>query len=112
MVVEGGLNDYDQSAAAIEHGFRALMGDLAGHHVVVVGPADAPSRTHAVPRVEAVLEALSREYGVPYVATSDLDLAYLADRLHLTDAGHRAFGDAVAERITAVTPARPAVLVG
>ncbi|PKH37812.1 acyl-CoA thioesterase-1 [Nocardioides alpinus] len=111
VVVEGGLNDYDQSAAAIDRGFRGLMADLAAQHVVVVGPADAPARTRAVPRVEGLLEALCREYGVPYVSTSDLDLAYLEDDLHLTDAGHREFGDAVAERIAAVTATRPAVLV-
>ena len=110
VVVEGGLNDYDQPAAAIEVGFRDLMADLAGHPVVVVGPADAPSRTRAVPRVDALLARLAQEYGVPYVRTSDLDLAYLDDRLHLTEAGHREFGDAVAERIAALTPARPAVL--
>ena len=110
VVVEGGLNDYDQAPAAIEDGFRALMADLAGQHVVVVGPADAPARTRAVPRVESLLEDLSREYGVPYVATSDLELSYLADDLHLTDGGHRIFGEAVAERIAAATPARPAVL--
>ena len=40
----------------------------------------------------------------------DLDLAYLADRLHLTAGGHRDFGDAVADRIATLTPARPAVL--
>ena len=42
------------------------------------------------------------KYGVPYVTTTDLDLPYLEDRLHLTPAGHRAFGDAVAERIAAL----------
>lgn len=110
VVVEGGLNDHDQPAAAVERGFRALMAVLAGQHVVIVGPAAAPARAHAVPRVEALLQDLSAEYGVPYVATSDLDLSYLADRLHLTDAGHREFGTAVAERIATVTPARPAVL--
>ena len=110
VVVEGGLNDHDQPAAAIDRGFRNLMADLAGHHVVVVGPAAAPSRARAVPRVDALLEALSREYDVPYVATSDLDLSFSEDRLHLTEAGHRAFGDAVAERIAAVQPTRPAVL--
>jgi acyl-CoA thioesterase-1 len=110
VVVEGGLNDYDQPAAAIDTGFRDLMSDLSGHPVVVVGPADAPSRTRAVPRVDALLARLAQEYGVPYVRTSDLDLAYLNDRLHLTAAGHREFGEAVAERIAAVSPAKPAVL--
>ena len=110
VVVEGGLNDYDQPAAAITAGFRDLMADLAGHRVVVVGPASAPSRWRAVPRVDALLAGLSREYGVPYVGTSDLELDYLTDRLHLTEGGHRELGEAVAERIAAVEPARPAVL--
>ena len=110
VVVEGGLNDHDQPAAAIDRGFRALMADLAGHEVVLVGPADAPSRSRAVPRVDALLARLAAEYGVPYVRTSDLDLAYLDDRLHLTADGHREFGDAVADRIAALTPTRPAVL--
>ncbi|HEV2797414.1 MAG TPA: SGNH/GDSL hydrolase family protein [Nocardioides sp.] len=109
VLVEGGLNDHDQPAAAIDRGFRDLMADLAGHQVVVVGPADAPSRSRAVPRVDALLAGLAAEYGVPYVRTSDLDLAYLGDRLHLTAGGHREFGDAVADRIAALTPARPAV---
>lgn len=111
VVVQGGLNDYDQPASAIEQGFRGLMADLAAHRVVIVGPADAPLRSGAVPRVEDVLARLSAEYDVPFVATSDVDLSYLADRLHLTDAGHREFGTAVAERIAAVTPTRPAVIV-
>lgn len=109
VVVEGGLNDYDQPATAIEHGFRTLMAELADQQVVVVGPADAPARSRAVPRVDALLATLSAEYGVPYVATSDLELSYLSDQLHLTDAGHRTFGEAVAERIAAVQPARPSV---
>lgn len=110
VVVEGGLNDFDQPGAAITRGFRDLMADLAGHRVVVVGPADAPARTRAVPRVDARLGRLSAAYGVPYVPTSDLELDYLEDRLHLTEDGHRDFGAAVAERIAGVVPARPAVL--
>ena len=108
VVVQGGLNDHDQTPSAIARGFRDLMADLTGHRVVVVGPADAPARSRAVPRVDAQLEALSRDHGVPYVSTDDLELAFLADRLHLSAAGHRAFGDAVAVRIAAVRPARPA----
>ena len=42
VVVEGGLNDYDQPASATERGFRDLMRALAGQHVVVVGPASRP----------------------------------------------------------------------
>jgi acyl-CoA thioesterase I len=110
VVVEGGLNDFDQPDAAIERGFRDLMADLAGHPVVVVGPADAPSRTRAVPRVDARLSDLSDAYGVPYVSTSDLQLDYLGDRLHLTEDGHREFGEAVAARIADLEPARPAVV--
>jgi acyl-CoA thioesterase-1 len=86
------------------------MADLAGARVVVVGPATAPLRAGAVPRVDERLEVLADLYGVPYVRTSDLDLDYLGDRLHLTEGGHREFGDVVAERIAATTPARPAVI--
>jgi len=102
VVVEGGLNDVDQPAAAIEAGFTRLMDRLAGQRVVVVGPAAAPSRERWVPRVDALLARLSAAHGVPYIATDDLRLPYLGDRLHLTPAGHRAFGDAVAERLAAL----------
>jgi len=110
VVVEGGLNDYDQPAAAIDRGFRDLMADLAGQRVVVVGPASAPVRAGAVPRVDGLLASLSEQYGVPYVQTSDLDLDYLDDRLHLTEGGHEEFGRTVAERIATVSPRRPVVL--
>jgi acyl-CoA thioesterase-1 len=110
VVVEGGLNAYDQPARAIARGFRNLMAALAGQHVVIVGPATAPLRARAVPRVDDRLEVLADLYGVPYVRTSDLDLAYLDDRLHLTEDGHREFGDAVAERLADVTPTRRALL--
>lgn len=110
VVVEGGLNDFNQPAGDIERGFRDLMRGLAGQHVVVVGPASAPQRAAAVPRVDELLTQLCKEYGVPYVATSDLDLSYLDDLLHLTEDGHQEFGDAVAERLAGVTPTRPAVL--
>ena len=110
VVVEGGLNDYDQPARAIDRGFRELMADLAGSRVVIVGPATAPLRAGAVPRVDERLAVLADLYGVPYVRTSDLDLDYLDDRLHLTEGGHREFGDAVADRLADVAPARPALL--
>ena len=99
VLVQGGLNDHDQSAASIIVGFHRLMPALAGHRVVVVGPASAPSRLSSVPRVDRTLAALAREYAVPYVRTSGWRLPYLADRLHLTAEGHRMFGDAVAREL-------------
>jgi acyl-CoA thioesterase-1 len=72
------------------------MGELEGYRVVVVGPALAPSRAGAVPRVDALLASLAERSGVAYVRTSDLALTYLDDDLHLTSSGHRTFGDAVA----------------
>jgi acyl-CoA thioesterase I len=96
VVVEGGLNDFDQPPAAIRAGFRRLMVELEGHPVVVVGPVAAPSRASAVPRVDGLLASLARKYDVAYVRTSHLDLRYLSDQLHLTPAGHAALGDFVA----------------
>jgi len=99
VVVEGGLNDYDQPDADIRAGFARLMRELRGHRVVVVGPATAPSRARAVPHVDALLASLSQRYDVAYVSTTSLDLPYLDDRLHLTPAGHAQFGDYVASRL-------------
>jgi len=102
VVIEGGLNDFDRTRAEIRAGFARVMRAASSYRVVVVGPATAPSRAAAVPRVDRLLRHLSGKYDVPYVSTADLDLPYLDDRLHLTDAGHQAFGDAVAERIAAL----------
>lgn len=99
VVVEGGLNDVGQSSAGITAGFQRLVRELDGQRVVVVGPALAPSRAGGVPRVDRLLAALSARRGIPYVRTSGLTLPYLGDELHLTAAGHRAFGDAVARAI-------------
>jgi acyl-CoA thioesterase-1 len=68
--------------------------------VVVVGPASAPSRSREVPRIDALLARLSARHGVQYVRMSGETFPYLPDRLHLTPAGQRAFGDLVAARIT------------
>ena len=75
------------------------MTELDGRADVVVGPVTAPSRAGAVPRVDALLASLAGEHDVPYVRTSDLELSYLSDGLHLTPAGHAAFGDFVAAEI-------------
>ncbi len=102
LVIEGGLNDFDRSRAEIRAGFARVMAYAAPYRTVVVGPAMAPSRADAVPRVDRLLAHLSDKYGVPYLSMVDLELPYLPDRLHLQPAGHRTFGDAVAERIAAL----------
>jgi acyl-CoA thioesterase-1 len=102
MVVEGGLNDFDQSDAAITAGFERLMRVLEGRRVVVVGPVLAPARSRSVPHVDRLLEGLVAEAGASYVDTTGLSLAFLDDRLHLTEAGHRELGRYVAEQIAAL----------
>lgn len=103
VVVQGGLNDFDRTNAEIREGFARLMAAVAAARsvadVVVVGPAAAPARAPYVERIDAVLARLSHRYGVHYLSTRDLELAYLDDSLHLTPEGHVAFGDAVRERI-------------
>ena len=95
VVVQGGLNDFDQSDAQIASGFVQLMEELEGRDVVVVGPVTAPSRAGAVPRVDRLLARLARASGTPYLRASRLDLPYSDDRLHLTPAGHRMLGQYV-----------------
>ena len=99
VVVEGGLNDYDQPQAAVRAGFRRLMAELRGQHVLVVGPPDAPARLAAARRVDLLLRAESARARVDYLPTTAHDFSYLSDHLHLTPAGHRAFGDLVATAV-------------
>lgn len=99
LVVEGGLNDVDQPDASIAAGFRRVLAQAGDRPVLVVGPASAPARAALVPDVDGLLERLSAQHGVAYLRTSHLDLPYLDDGLHLTEAGHRAFGDAVAAAV-------------
>lgn len=102
VVVEGGLNDVDQSDEAIRAGFDRLMTRLRGQRVVIVGPPSAPARAAAVPRVDDLLAGLAGQYGAAYVRTSGWALSYLDDGLHLTSAGHRTFGDNVALALAAL----------
>jgi acyl-CoA thioesterase-1 len=99
VIVEGGLNDFDRPAAEIRSGVRRVLASFAGTPVVMVGPASAPSRRRGVQRVDGLLAAEAARAGVRYVSTTDLALPYLPDRLHLTAAGHREFGDFVATAI-------------
>lgn len=100
VVVEGGLNDYDQSLADLEAGFARLMRVLDGRQVLVVGPPPAPERPRAdVEAVDVALARLAAAHQVAYLRMIDLDLTYLDDDLHPDPAGHRVFGDRVAERV-------------
>ena len=84
-------------------GSSALLAAVAGHRLVVVGPAGAPSRAAYVDRVDALLAELSARHGVAYLSALDVDLDYLDDRLHLTPAGHAVFGDWVAAGVRGAT---------
>jgi len=98
VVVEGGLNDTDQPDAAIRTGFEALLRVLEERRVervVVVGPAPAPARGDAVPRVDRLLAALAAAAGTEYVSAAAWELGYLPDGLHPDTDGHREFGDLV-----------------
>ncbi|MFT4264419.1 MAG: SGNH/GDSL hydrolase family protein [Nocardioides sp.] len=100
VIVEGGLNDYDQSHAAVKAGFERLLTRLAGKDVVIVGPAPAPRRLRGAQRVDRWLAALAAKHDVRYLSAIHLRLPYLQDRLHLTAAGHRQFGDWVAAHLS------------
>jgi acyl-CoA thioesterase I len=99
VVIEGGLNDVDQPDADIRAGFRSLIHELSGRRVVVVGPPLAPLRADGARHVDRLLRAESRQAGVHYVSMVNRRFPYLDDDLHLTPAGHRAFGEVVARAI-------------
>jgi acyl-CoA thioesterase-1 len=100
VVVEGGLNDYDQPIAALADGFDRLMGALAGRRVLVVGPPPAPERpAGTVATVDAELARLAAAHATPYLSLVGLELTYQHDRLHPDAAGQRVFGDAVATQV-------------
>lgn len=99
VVVEGGLNDVRYSDGQITAGFDELAEVLDGQRVLVVGPAAAPERAEGARHVDDLLARLSAAHDVGYLSTIDLDLAYLDDGVHLTPAGHQAFGDAVRDAV-------------
>ncbi len=105
VVVEGGLNDADQPSADLEAGFRRLMRTLGGAPVLVVGPPPAPLLPYAdVAAVDATLARLTAVSGSAYLSMLDVDLSYQSDRLHPDAAGHRVFGDRVAQRVRELLP--------
>lgn len=100
VVVEGGLNDADQSPADLSAGYVRLVEALGDRPVLVVGPPPAPLLPYdAVAAVDARLAALAASRGTPYLSMLDAELTYQPDRLHPDPAGHRVFGDRVAERV-------------
>jgi acyl-CoA thioesterase I len=99
VVVEGGLNDTDQPESAVRAGFRTLISELGGRPVLVVGPPPAPLRADGARRVDALLRDESARAGVHYLSMADRIFPYLDDDLHLTPAGHRAFGSIVADAV-------------
>jgi acyl-CoA thioesterase-1 len=95
VLMQGGLNDFDVSTDVVRGDVEQTLRRLEGQRVVVVGPAAAPRRADGAARVDALLAEVTAAADVPYLSTAEWELDYLPDLLHLTPAGHAAFGDAV-----------------
>lgn len=103
VVVEGGLNDHDQPIADVEAGAQRLLDSLGTTPALLVGPPVVPDRSReAVEEVDATLARVAAERDVAYLSMLEADLSLLEDRLHPDPAGHRRFGDLVAERVEAL----------
>ncbi|WP_165872868.1 SGNH/GDSL hydrolase family protein [Nocardioides jejuensis] len=101
VILQGGLNEYDRPSQAVRDGVRRVLAHLADRgipmrDVVIVGPVAAPARAAEMPRVDGVLADEAAREHVRYLSVTGLELPYLHDRLHLTEAGHEEFGRAVA----------------
>lgn len=99
VVIEGGLNDFDQPDADIRAGFRQVLAEVGHRRVLVVGPPPAPLRGARAAHVDAVLRGEAARSGTPYLSMIGEHFGYLPDRLHLTRSGHRQFGALVAARL-------------
>lgn len=99
VLVEGGLNDFDQPLARIEAGYRHLLAELAGRRVVLVGPARAPARATGAERVDAILRRETARTGTPYVSMLRYAFSYLPDGVHLTAGSQELFGAIVADHL-------------
>ena len=102
VVLQGGLNEYDVPNAEVRKGLVEALHELVGQRVVMVGPPMAPRRAYAVGRVDTLLARVAERRGIPYVRTTSWSLSYLPDELHLTPAGHTAFGDGVEDAILTI----------
>ncbi|WP_370248037.1 SGNH/GDSL hydrolase family protein [Nocardioides sp.] len=108
VVVQGGLNDWDQPETEVAAGLRRTAQALQGHRVVLVGPphVDVPEIDAEVPRLDALLRRLAGEVGWRYLPMTAVDLDFV-DRLHPDVAGHTRFGDRVARGIADLVGAAP-----
>jgi acyl-CoA thioesterase-1 len=103
IVVEGGLNDADQPLADLDAGYERLMRALGDRPVLVVGPPAVPLLPYDdVAAVDARLAELTASHGAPYLSMLGTTLTFQPDRLHPDAAGHRVFGDRVAEQVRAL----------
>jgi acyl-CoA thioesterase I len=104
LVVQGGLNDYRSSHTEIADAARQLYAhlrrQLPATRVVVVGPHPVPKVHDVSPVIDALREAAAGAH-VAYIDTSAWPLSFEKDGIHLTVAGHQAFGRKLAEAISA-----------
>jgi acyl-CoA thioesterase-1 len=96
VVIEGGLNDFDQPVSRIKAGYRRLLAEVGNRPAVVIGPAHAPDRAARAVRVDTLLRAEAKRSGTPYVSMIKYRFSYLHDGIHLTANGHRKYGAIVA----------------
>src|SRR3546814_17611928 len=62
---------------------------VESEEIRVIGPARAPSRAGGAIRVDRLLADLAERRAIAYVSVIDIELDYLDDQQHLTDAGDR-----------------------
>lgn len=104
VVVQGGINEWDRTNAEISDGFARIAARLAGRRMIVVGPVMAARFSAQVLRVDRVLRAQSRNYGVRYLSMIGMELPFLADGVHLAPEGHVLFGDRVSAAVSSMLP--------
>lgn len=99
LIVEGGLNDANASAADIQAGARLVLTQASEiPKVIVVGPP-APPTGKDYAAIDRALSEAAAAAGRQYVSALDWDLEYLPDGLHLTEASHSEFASNVAREV-------------
>lgn len=97
VVVQGSVNDAGRAPGQIRKGFGRLMETLEPYPTVVLAPHPTPNRDLAY--LDSILGEAANKAGVPYVPTSDIEMTFLRDRIHPDLAGHRAYGQGVADKL-------------